>query len=114
LHQFRRQSHTTWSASMDTRSCWRKLSVTSIPQWATRITIQQQRYHGGCHGWHIPPSNRRQRHVTVALRQATLTEALILLVDSTEAIHRITRFRSREFRPIWETCKDTDIVGDIL
>ena len=29
-------------------------------------------------------------------------------------IHRLARFRSQEFRPTWETCKDVDIVRGIL
>jgi len=50
----------------------------------------------------------------LALRQANPAEALILLVDSTAAIRRLARFRSQEFRPTWETCKDADIVRGIL
>jgi ribonuclease HI len=52
--------------------------------------------------------------ILLALRQANPAEALILLVDSTAAIRRLARFRSQEFRPAWETCKDADIVRDIL
>ena len=52
--------------------------------------------------------------VLLALKQTNPAEDLILLVDSTAALHRLARFRSREFRPIWETCKDTEIVRSIL
>jgi hypothetical protein len=54
--------------------------------------------------------------ILVALTQANPAEALILLVDSTAAtmIRRLSRFRSREFRPTWEGCTDADIISDIL
>ena len=52
--------------------------------------------------------------ILLTLSQVNLTEALILLVDSTAAILRLACFRSRKFRPTWETCKDTDIVRSIL
>ena len=52
--------------------------------------------------------------ILLALRQANPAEVLIILVDSTAAIRRLARFRSQEFRPAWETCKDADIVRGIL
>jgi hypothetical protein len=52
--------------------------------------------------------------ILLELRQVNLVEVSILLVDRTVAIHRLSRFRSQEFRPTWETCKDVDIVRDIL
>ncbi len=52
--------------------------------------------------------------ILLTLRQANPAVALILLVDSTAAIRRLARFRSQEFRPAWETCKDADIVRGIL
>jgi hypothetical protein len=38
----------------------------------------------------------------------------ILLVDRTASIRRLVRFGIQEFRPTWETCKDADMVRDIL
>ncbi len=52
--------------------------------------------------------------ILLSLRQVNPAEPLILLVDSTAAIRRIARFLSQEFRPTWETCKDSDIVRCIL
>ena len=106
---------------MDTRTDRRQSPDTSISQRITRIPIQQQRY---CNGY--PPKSVKVGGPTasstrtelaaifLALRQANLAEALILRVDSTAAIRRLARFRSQEFRPAWETCKDADIVRGIL
>ena len=49
--------------------------------------------------------------IELALQQANITESVILLVDSTAALRRITRFQSHEFRPDWESCKDPDIMN---
>jgi hypothetical protein len=43
--------------------------------------------------------------ILLALRQDNPTEVLVLLVDRTVVIHRLSRFRSQELRPTWETCK---------
>ncbi len=52
--------------------------------------------------------------ILLELRQANPSEALILLVYNTEVIRSFVRYRSQEFRPDWETCKDADIVRGIL
>jgi ribonuclease HI len=78
-----------------------------------------------CQHDHYPPkavkvggptaSNTRDElaAILLALSQANPSEALILLVYSTAVIRRLARFRSQEFRPDWETCKDADIVRGI-
>ncbi len=52
--------------------------------------------------------------IALALQQANITETVILLFDSTAAVRHIARFKSRDFRPDWESCKDLDIMRVIL
>jgi ribonuclease HI len=52
--------------------------------------------------------------IALALQQANIEETVILLVDSTSALRHIARFKSRDFRPDWESCKDLDIMKVIL
>jgi ribonuclease HI len=51
--------------------------------------------------------------IALALQQANITETVILLVDSTTALRRIARFKSRDFRPDWESCKANPTVRGI-